>query len=116
MKLAVVGGGSTYTPELIDGIAGRRSTLDVDEIVLVDPDAYRVEAVGGFSQRILDHAGHPEAGVAVTFPGAEADDTSIAQLAQLVIAAAAEISRRIGGGQWLPARAAPPASAVPGGG
>lgn len=59
MKLAVVGGGSTYTPELIDGIAGRRSTLDVDEIVLIDPDAYRVEAVGGFSQRLLAHAGHP---------------------------------------------------------
>ncbi|GAA4549460.1 6-phospho-beta-glucosidase [Amycolatopsis samaneae] len=59
MKLAVVGGGSTYTPELIDGIAGRRSTLDVDEIVLIDPDAYRVEAVGGFSQRLLSHAGHP---------------------------------------------------------
>ncbi|WIX79562.1 6-phospho-beta-glucosidase [Amycolatopsis carbonis] len=59
MKLAVVGGGSTYTPELVDGIAGRRSTLDVDEIVLIDPDAYRVETVGGFSQRLLDHAGHP---------------------------------------------------------
>ena len=59
MKLAVVGGGSTYTPELIDGIAGRRSTLDVDEIVLIDPDTYRVEAVGGFSQRLLSHAGHP---------------------------------------------------------
>ncbi|WP_033295062.1 6-phospho-beta-glucosidase [Amycolatopsis jejuensis] len=59
MKLAVVGGGSTYTPELIDGIAGRRASLDVDEIVLIDPDAYRVEAVGGFSQRLLEHAGHP---------------------------------------------------------
>ncbi|MFJ8913611.1 6-phospho-beta-glucosidase [Amycolatopsis sp. NPDC102389] len=59
MKLAVVGGGSTYTPELIDGIAGRRSTLDVDEIVLIDPDAYRVEAVGDFSNRLLSHAGHP---------------------------------------------------------
>jgi len=47
---------------------------------------------------VLDHAGHPEAGVAVTFPGAEADETSIARFAQLVIAAAAEISRRIGGG------------------
>ncbi|WP_020662377.1 6-phospho-beta-glucosidase [Amycolatopsis benzoatilytica] len=58
MKLAVVGGGSTYTPELIDGIAGRRASLDVDEIVLIDPDAYRVEAVGGFSQRLLEHAGH----------------------------------------------------------
>jgi DNA-binding IclR family transcriptional regulator len=47
---------------------------------------------------VLGHAGHPEAGVAVTFPGAEADETSIARFAQLVIAAAAEISRRIGGG------------------
>ncbi|MFD8495636.1 6-phospho-beta-glucosidase [Amycolatopsis sp. NPDC059657] len=59
MKLAVVGGGSTYTPELIDGIAGRRTTLDVDEIVLIDPDTYRVDIVGEFGQRLLDHAGHP---------------------------------------------------------
>ena len=47
---------------------------------------------------VLDHAGHPEAGVAVTFPGAEADERNITQFAQLVIAAATEISRRIGGG------------------
>ena len=57
MRLTVVGGGSTYTPELIDGVAGRRSTLDVDEIVLVDPDEYRLKIVGEFSQRLLDHAG-----------------------------------------------------------
>jgi 6-phospho-beta-glucosidase len=59
MKLTVVGGGSTYTPELIDGIAGRRSTLDVDEIVLVDPDEHRLAVVGPFGQRLLDVAGHP---------------------------------------------------------
>ena len=59
MKLAVVGGGSTYTPELVDGIAGRRASLDVHEIVLIDPDTYRREAVGEFSQRLLEHAGHP---------------------------------------------------------
>jgi len=59
MKLAVVGGGSTYTPELVDGIAGRRASLDVDEIVLIDPDTYRRDAVGTFSQRLLEHAGHP---------------------------------------------------------
>ncbi|QWF79117.1 6-phospho-beta-glucosidase [Amycolatopsis sp. CA-230715] len=59
MKLTVVGGGSTYTPELVDGIAGRRSTLDVDEIVLVDPDGYRLDVVGEFSRRLLSHAGHP---------------------------------------------------------
>ncbi|MCP3800007.1 6-phospho-beta-glucosidase [Allokutzneria sp. A3M-2-11 16] len=59
MKLTVVGGGSTYTPELIDGIAGRRTSLKVDEIVLVDPDHDRLSVVGPFSQRLLDHAGHP---------------------------------------------------------
>ncbi|QQQ76827.1 6-phospho-beta-glucosidase [Saccharothrix sp. 6-C] len=59
MKLTVVGGGSTYTPELVDGIAGRRTSLDVDEIVLVDPDRSRLEVVGAFSQRLLEHAGHP---------------------------------------------------------
>lgn len=59
MKLTVVGGGSTYTPELIDGIAGRRTSLAVDEIVLVDPDEHRLGVVGPFSQRLLAHAGHP---------------------------------------------------------
>ncbi|MEJ2859253.1 MULTISPECIES: 6-phospho-beta-glucosidase [unclassified Saccharothrix] len=59
MKLTVVGGGSTYTPELVDGIAGRRTSLAVDEIVLVDPDAERLAVVGAFSRRLLAHAGHP---------------------------------------------------------
>ncbi|TQM81525.1 6-phospho-beta-glucosidase [Saccharothrix saharensis] len=59
MKLTVVGGGSTYTPELVDGIAGRRTSLDVDEIALVDPDPARLEVVGAFAQRLLAHAGHP---------------------------------------------------------
>lgn len=59
MKLTVVGGGSTYTPELVDGIAGRRTSLDVDEIVLVDPDESRLAIVGPFCRRLLEHAGHP---------------------------------------------------------
>ncbi|MFD1151034.1 6-phospho-beta-glucosidase [Saccharothrix hoggarensis] len=59
MKLTVVGGGSTYTPELVDGIAGRRTSLAVDEIALVDPDVARLEVVGGFARRLLEHAGHP---------------------------------------------------------
>lgn len=58
MKLTVVGGGSTYTPELIDGIAYRRTSLAVDEIVLVDPDEHRLSLIGPFSQRLLEHAGH----------------------------------------------------------
>ncbi|GAB3000912.1 6-phospho-beta-glucosidase [Saccharothrix stipae] len=59
MKLTVVGGGSTYTPELVDGIAGRRTSLAVDEIALVDPDVSRLEVVGAFARRLLAHAGHP---------------------------------------------------------
>jgi 6-phospho-beta-glucosidase len=59
MKLAVVGGGSTYTPELIDGFARLRSTLPVDELVLVDPAADRLELVGGLARRIFAKQGHP---------------------------------------------------------
>ncbi|MEV0701340.1 6-phospho-beta-glucosidase [Saccharopolyspora sp. NPDC050389] len=58
MKLTVVGGGSTYTPELIDGLAARREPA-IDEIVLVDPDAERLEVVAAFCRRLLQEAGHP---------------------------------------------------------
>ena len=38
MKVTVVGGGSTYTPELVDGIARLRDEIEVDQLVLCDPD------------------------------------------------------------------------------
>ncbi|MGW1161746.1 6-phospho-beta-glucosidase [Streptomyces sp. NPDC002513] len=59
MKLTVVGGGSTYTPELVDGFARLRDTLPVEELVLVDPAAERVELVGGLARRIFAKQGHP---------------------------------------------------------
>ncbi|MET9729301.1 6-phospho-beta-glucosidase [Streptomyces sp. NPDC006458] len=59
MKLTVVGGGSTYTPELIDGFARLRDTLPVEELVLVDPDTERLALVGGLAARILARQGHP---------------------------------------------------------
>ncbi|MDF9813305.1 6-phospho-beta-glucosidase [Streptomyces sp. SPB162] len=59
MKLAVVGGGSTYTPELIDGFARLRDTLPIEELVLVDPAAERLELVGGLARRIFAKQGHP---------------------------------------------------------
>ena len=59
MKLAVVGGGSTYTPELIDGFARLRDALPVEELVLVDPAADRLELVGGLARRIFAKQGHP---------------------------------------------------------
>src|SRR5437763_3568393 len=63
MKIAVVGGGSTYTPELVDGFAGL--SPDVRELVLIDPARGRLDVVGPFAARIFSHYGH--AGH-VTFP------------------------------------------------
>lgn len=59
MKLTIVGGGSTYTPELIDGFARLREQLPLTEIHLVDPDERRLALVSGMAQRMLAHAGHP---------------------------------------------------------
>jgi 6-phospho-beta-glucosidase len=47
MKVAVIGAGSTYTPELVSG-------LDVDDLVLHDIDGPRLEVVGGLARRMLD--------------------------------------------------------------
>jgi 6-phospho-beta-glucosidase len=57
MKITVVGGGSTYTPELADGL-GRLAPW-VTELVLVDPDHTRLAAVGPVSARIMRRHGHP---------------------------------------------------------
>ena len=54
MKIAVVGGGSTYTPELVSGL----SRLDVSEFVLHDIDAERREVVGGLAVRMLERQGY----------------------------------------------------------
>ena len=59
LKLAVVGGGSTYTPELIEGFARPRRPPPVDELVLLDIDPERLEIVGGLARRMLDRLGWP---------------------------------------------------------
>ena len=53
----MVGGGSTYTPELVDGIARLRDEIEVDELVLCDPDPTRLDAVAGVSRRIASRHG-----------------------------------------------------------
>ncbi|MFD4584778.1 6-phospho-beta-glucosidase [Streptomyces sp. NPDC058434] len=58
-RIAVVGGGSTYTPELIDGFARLRETLPIGELVLIDPAAGRLDLVGGLARRIFARQGHP---------------------------------------------------------
>jgi len=54
MKLAVIGAGSTYTPELVSHL----SELAVGEVALHDIDAERLEVVGGLARRMLDRAGY----------------------------------------------------------
>jgi 6-phospho-beta-glucosidase len=57
MKIAVVGGGSTYTPELIEGFARRVDVLPWTELVLQDISTSRLEVVGGLAERILARDG-----------------------------------------------------------
>ena len=66
MKVTVVGGGSTYTPELVDGLARLRDLLPVEELVLADPAAERLEVVAAMSRRMLARADHPAEVVATT--------------------------------------------------
>jgi 6-phospho-beta-glucosidase len=57
LKIAVVGGGSTYTPELVEGLATREDRLPVDELVLFDVDRERLAVVGGLAGRMLARTG-----------------------------------------------------------
>ena len=56
VRIAVVGGGSTYTPELVEGFLARHDRLPVDELVLHDIDADRLSVVGGLADRMAEQA------------------------------------------------------------
>jgi 6-phospho-beta-glucosidase len=55
-KIAVIGGGSSYTPELIDGFIQNEANLRVGEITLYDIDQERLDIVGGMAQRMVRYA------------------------------------------------------------
>jgi 6-phospho-beta-glucosidase len=57
MKISIIGAGSTYTPELIEGIGGGRLGAPLDELVLMDTDEARLNIVGGLTRRMLERAG-----------------------------------------------------------
>ncbi len=54
LKVAVVGGGSTYTPELVSGLSRERDRIEVRDLALHDVDAERREIVGGLAARMLE--------------------------------------------------------------
>jgi len=58
VKVAVVGAGSTYTPELVEGFVRRIERFPVDELALLDVDTDRLDVVGGLAGRMLDRAGY----------------------------------------------------------
>ncbi len=84
MKIAVVGGGSTYTPELIDGLVNGHGGLVVDEVCLMDTDAARLKVVGDFAVRLAAGSGSPTT-VTSTTDLASAVDGAAAVLIQLRI-------------------------------
>lgn len=53
LKICVIGGGSTYTPELIDGIIGLGHRLPIGEVALMDVDARRLETLGALARRMV---------------------------------------------------------------
>ena len=59
MKVAVIGGGSSYTPELISGFLARVTSFPLEELWLMDIQGTRLEVVGGFAQRIVAADGGP---------------------------------------------------------
>lgn len=61
LKIVTIGGGSSYTPELIEGFINYYSELPVREIWLVDIEAgkQKLEIVGNLARRMIEKAGLP---------------------------------------------------------
>jgi len=59
MKVTVIGGGSTYTPELVNGFLARGETFPMTELCLMDINSKRLDIVGGFAQRMVEYKGAP---------------------------------------------------------
>lgn len=57
MKFVVIGGGSSYTPELLDGLFLRLSRIPVTELWLADRDAKRLATNAGFARRMASFHG-----------------------------------------------------------
>jgi 6-phospho-beta-glucosidase len=59
LKIVTIGGGSSYTPELVEGYINRRNELPVGELWLVDVEAGRekLETIGELAERMVKEAG-----------------------------------------------------------
>ena len=82
MKVTVIGGGSTYTPELVKGFLERVNTFPLSELCLMDIDEERLKIVGGFVQRIV-HAWDDPFKVTLTSRRTEAVDGAAYVVSQM---------------------------------
>lgn len=57
LKIAIIGAGSTYTPELIEGLINRKGTMPVSKLALMDIDKRKLNIVGALATRMVNHAG-----------------------------------------------------------
>ena len=57
LKIAIIGSGSTYTPELIEGLINKKDSLPLKELYLMDTEDRKLNIVGGLSQRMIKAAG-----------------------------------------------------------
>ena len=76
LKVAVIGGGSTYTPELVNGFLARVDQFPLEQLWLMDIDEERLKIVGGFAQRMLAAKGSPFKVVLTTDQRAAVKDAS----------------------------------------
>jgi len=57
LKITVIGGGSTYTPELVNGFIKSGNELPISEFCLMDIDARKLNILGGITRRMFAEAG-----------------------------------------------------------
>ena len=59
IKITTIGGGSSYTPELVEGFIKRYDELPLRELWLVDVEAgkEKLEIVGALAKRMFEKAG-----------------------------------------------------------
>jgi len=55
MKITIIGAGSTYTPELIEGLINRKERFPVTEIALMDIHEQKLNILGGLTKRMVEH-------------------------------------------------------------
>ncbi|CAH0539532.1 6-phospho-beta-glucosidase [Vibrio marisflavi] len=94
-KITIIGGGSSYTPELIEGLIQRWKLIPLHELALVDVEAgkHKLETIAALSRRMLDKSGLEQVKISTHYNAEEAIPGSDYVLTQL----------RVG---QLPARAA----------